>query len=264
MSNLEHQRFQSLSPVSPYSTSQRLTLTVRFSSIPASNFFLLPLEIRLMIYELAYDHKQSTSRWYITPPIKDGSRRRHKALIDQHTSRLALAHTCRQLYLEAAPLCYQNRTLEFRNAQWMSKFIETIGPNNTIQGIGNQLLHWVRYIKFRVYNEALVRQAARFPNLVCFNTGRFKPSPGWKERMQVLLDECMYDFSCCEVPWATDRWRNSITSAVCYKNPERLGRKMGISPPVLFHNRWQLKRCLIADCDARGIYVDLDPNWKKV
>lgn len=161
------------------------------SSLPSANVCLFspsnppsllcfPAEIRLEIYHHIVADTCTDSGYLIDEPcsrlplcsltrsgkgIRPEEEKRDWKNALEGTSRLAIAFTCRQLYLEAAEVYYGSLIIHFRRSKWMEVFIDTIGRGNKIQGVGGRLLDAVRHIRIRWEDEHMVNVAALFSRL---------------------------------------------------------------------------------------------------
>lgn len=158
------------------------------SSYPPFPFLRLPLELRIEIYKLVVAEANIHLGDSIDAPIRRIPRMsstrsgrvfqsEEELLRDRKmglggTSRLAIAFSCRQIYLEAAEIYYGSRLLHFRSTKWMELFIETIGSRNKIKGIGSRLLNAIRHIRIGWWDDGLLALAAEFPRLVRLDIGR--------------------------------------------------------------------------------------------
>lgn len=105
-------------------------------------------------------------------PFSEDVREKQRAL--EGTPILAIAFTCRQVYLEAAPIYYNGIIWHFRSTQWLERFLETLGPKNKIQGIGMAILEAVRHIRIGLHSPVMMALAVKFPHLTrldIFNEG---------------------------------------------------------------------------------------------
>ncbi len=151
-----------------------------FSPSSPPSFLSFPAEIRLEIYHLIVADTCTDSGFLIDEPCnrfpppsltrsgkgirpEEGKRDWPNAM--EGTSRLAIAFTCRQLYLEAAEIYYGSLIIHFRRTKWMEVFVDTIGRGNKIQGVGARLLDAVRHIRIRWENEHMLNLAALFSRL---------------------------------------------------------------------------------------------------
>lgn len=96
-------------------------------------------------------------------PVSEDIRENQRAL--EGTPALAVAFTCRQIYLEAAPIYHKAITWQFRSWQWMKRFLETLGFKNKIQGVGLRVLEAVQHIRIVVRLPRMMALAAKFPHL---------------------------------------------------------------------------------------------------
>lgn len=164
-------------------------------------FLQLPLELRIKIYRLAFIGFRDHHKGYEVGrpvgrmprrsrlrsgksirPFSEDVRENQRAL--EGTPILAIAFTCRQVYLEAAPIYYGGIIWHFRSRQWLRRFWETLGPKNKIQGIGMGILEAVRYIRIKLHSSRMVALAAKFPRLTRLDV--FNEVGG---HVQVLLKE---------------------------------------------------------------------------
>lgn len=104
-------------------------------------FQRLPTEVRHMIYKLVMCKPHMAYAKYNivgsfeagkTSTTRSGKAIRPRQLPPYETApgKLALAFTCRQLYLEAGPIWYANTAFQFRNPRSMQEFLAAIGPAN--------------------------------------------------------------------------------------------------------------------------------------
>ncbi|KAL8821788.1 MAG: hypothetical protein Q9191_007242, partial [Dirinaria sp. TL-2023a] len=132
---------------------------------PQCSLLKLPLEIRIRIWELIMSFKEPVivehhSRQVQQEPIHLRSGKRVKLDIPSQEQRklgapFALAATCRQIYLEAAPVYYGLNTFEL-TPQNLVAFTESIGAANT---------EYITSIQWNDDLGALVRNIEQFQDL---------------------------------------------------------------------------------------------------
>jgi hypothetical protein len=114
----------------------------------ASPFWHIPLEVRLMIYEYVIlsgkdglvfkGGRHRRLPYQIGKPIPYNIRGKCRSGVffqDQRTlwhstPALAIAFTCRQMYLEAAPIWYSNMGFSFMSLDSMKSFVQSIGARS--------------------------------------------------------------------------------------------------------------------------------------
>ena len=124
-------------------------------------------------------------------PFSEDVRGKQRAL--EGTPILAIAFTCRQVYLEAAPIYYHGIIWHFRSTQWLDRFLETLGPKNKIQGIGMAILESVRHIRIKLHSPRMMALAVKFPHLNrldIFNEGLRQGKPLSKILKKTLPTSC--------------------------------------------------------------------------
>lgn len=145
-------------------------------------FLQLPAELRVEIYRLAFVGDRNHHEGYeigrpvgrMPPksrlrsgksirPFSEDVRESQRAL--DGTPILAIAFTCRQVYLEAAPIYYGGIIWHFRSTYWLKLFWETMGLKNKIRGIGGRILEAVRHIRIKLHSPRMMTLAVKFLRL---------------------------------------------------------------------------------------------------
>lgn len=145
-------------------------------------FLQLPAELRVEIYRLAFIGDRNHHEGYeigrpigrMPPksrlrsgksmrPLSEDVREKQRAL--EGTPIPAVAFTCRQVYLEAAPIYYGGIIWHFSSTHLLERFLETMGPKNKIRGIGSRILEAVRHIRIKLHSPRMMTLAVMFPNL---------------------------------------------------------------------------------------------------
>ena len=145
-------------------------------------FIHLPSELRIKIYKFAFIGDRDHDKGYqiarqigrLKPksrlrseksirPFSEDVREDQKVL--QGTPILAVAFTCREVYLEAAPIYYGSIIWHFHSRRWLAQFLETLGRKNKIQGIGLRILEAVRHFRIKLRSSRMMALAAQFPHL---------------------------------------------------------------------------------------------------
>lgn len=145
-------------------------------------FIHLPSELRIKIYKFAFigdrDHdkglqiarqvgrlppKSRLRSGKSIRPFSEDVRENLNAL--QGTPIIAIAFTCREIYLEAAPIYYGSIIWHFSSRRWLTRFLETLGRKNKIQGIGLRIIEAVRHIRIKLRSSRMMALAGQFPHL---------------------------------------------------------------------------------------------------
>lgn len=169
-------------------------------------FLQLPAELRVEIYKLAFIGDRDHDKGYeigrpigrMPPksrlrsgksirPFSEDVREKQRGL--EGTPILAIAFTCRQVYLEAAPIYYGGIIWHFRTTHWLERFLETMGAENKIQGIGSRILEAVRHIRIRLHTPRMMALAVKFPHLTWLEIFSEKPRQE-KVLMEILKKTC--------------------------------------------------------------------------
>ena len=176
-------------------------------------------------------------------PYSEDVRKRQRAL--EGTSTLAIAFTCRQIYLEAAPIYYGGTIWLFRYKQWLELILETLWPKNKIQGIGSQLLEAVRHIRIQLDSPRMMALAVRFPYLKRLDV--FNEMPGQQERvLSKILEKTVPALCPQQTPFLESlnygsRYNKDFPTVLWSRADENHGLKK-MKDHYYFHTPQQLRR----------------------